>query len=258
MLLSKVKNSDGWDRRDTIIQVRKQCFGQFYFLLLFVQTQINAHAILCVAGFKKLLRNRGYDGEISLLIDPTSTHNPLKGPACLENCEICTPIEVKHTTPASHRTQTDKTPQINEPVTVIESNTTETLSDKCNDNNNEQDEHDHVSANSHMKNDAQITNNIHIIPDIHVECIKIPIDSSNDKAEQHFVKTINGKFFMVNGVNISCACPRSPNGFSKYCHLCDGYIDLILVRHTTFLNNLRFLLAMSSRNCRIVCVFFLL
>lgn len=64
--------------------------------------------------------------------------------------------------------------------------------------------------------------------------------------------TINGKFFMVNCANISCACPRSPNGFSKYCHLCDGYIDLILVRHTSFFNNLRFLLAMSSRNCKIV------
>lgn len=66
------------------------------------------------------------------------------------------------------------------------------------------------------------------------------------------VKTVTGKFFMVNCANISCACPRSPNGFSKYCHLRDGCIDLILVRHTSFFNNLRFLLAMSSRNCKIV------
>lgn len=72
-------------------------------------------------------------------------------------------------------------------------------------------------------------------------------DTANDQ-----LQTITGKFFMVNCANISYACPRSPNGFSKYCHLCDGYIDLILVRHTTFLNNLRFLLAMSSRNCKIV------
>lgn len=67
------------------------------------------------------------------------------------------------------------------------------------------------------------------------------------------IKTINGKFFMVNGANISCACVRSPNGFSKYCHLGDGFIDLVLVRHTSFINNIRFLLAMSSQNSNIVC-----
>lgn len=73
-------------------------------------------------------------------------------------------------------------------------------------------------------------------------------------AQQDTIKTINGKFFMVNGANISCACVRSPNGFSKYCHLGDGYIDLVLVRHTSFINNIRFLLAMSSQNSNIVSI----
>lgn len=77
-------------------------------------------------------------------------------------------------------------------------------------------------------------------------------DSSFINNPVHTPKVINGKFFMVNGANISCACARSPNGFSKYSHLCDGYIDLILVRHTSFFNNLRFLLTMSSQSNPIV------
>lgn len=167
--------------------------------------------------------NRGYDGEISLLIDPSAS-DPRKGPSCLEKCPVCTitndPIKF----------------QSNQ-STVIK-NTTHDISD----NNNEQILRDHGNLTAN-----QVTGNIHI--DIHVRCTKNTIKESENG---HYVKTINGKFFMVNGANISCACPRSPNGFSKYCHLCDGYIDLILVRHTSFLNNLRFLMAMSSRNYKIV------
>lgn len=81
-------------------------------------------------------------------------------------------------------------------------------------------------------------------------------DSGNESIiNKSTTKTISGKFFMVNGANISCACVRSPNGFSKYCHLGDGYIDLVLVRHTSFINNLRFLLAMSSQHSNIVSIF---
>lgn len=175
---------------------------------------------LQIIGFKKLIRNRGYDAEISLLIDPTAS-DPLKGPACMEKCPICMTTN-----------QTNQTAVIK----------TENISDKC-VNNNEQ-----ILRNSDSDlTDNQVTSNIHI--DIHVQCMK---NTAEDNENGHFVKTINGKFFMVNGANISCACPRSPNGFSKYCHLCDGFIDLILVRHTSFFNNLRFLMAMSSRNCRIV------
>lgn len=65
-------------------------------------------------------------------------------------------------------------------------------------------------------------------------------------------KIVKGKFFMVNGANISCACSRSPNGFSKYCHLGDGCVDLVLIRHTTYMNNLKLLLTMSKKNGRLV------
>lgn len=181
-------------------------------------------------GFKKLLRNRGYDGEISLLVDPSAPSDPLKGPPCLEMCSTCTPANEPIKLQTNHQSA------------VIKTMTTEHFSDKC-VNNNEQ----NVRNNDSNLSENQMSNNIHI--DIHVECMKNTVE---DNDNSHFVKTINGKFFMVNGANISCACPRSPNGFSKYCHLCDGYIDLILVRHTTFFNNLRFLFAMSSRNYKIV------
>lgn len=175
-----------------------------------------------------MLLNRGYDGEISMLVDPFSL-DPLKGPACFENCPVCEtknePIKIQSNQPA-----------------VIENNA-ENVGDKW-EKNNEQILRDH---------DNQATNNVHI--DVNVRNTKNRIENTVDG---HYMKTINGKFFMVNGANISCACPRSPNGFSKYCHLCDGYIDLILVRHTSFINNLRFVWAMSSQNCKIVSYTFCL
>lgn len=75
-------------------------------------------------------------------------------------------------------------------------------------------------------------------------------------------KMVKGKFFMVSGANISCACGRSPNGLSPYSHLGDGCVDLILVRHTNLFNNLRLLFRLSSKNKNVVscamsrCVFF--
>lgn len=72
-----------------------------------------------------------------------------------------------------------------------------------------------------------------------------PIDCDTEEV------TVSGKFLMVNGANISCSCSRSPQGFNPYCHLGDGYVDLILVRHTSLFNNIRLLLAMSSKTKKI-------
>ncbi|XP_032595876.1 ceramide kinase isoform X2 [Drosophila grimshawi] len=60
-------------------------------------------------------------------------------------------------------------------------------------------------------------------------------------------KVIRGNFFMICGANITCACSRSPNGISRYSHLGDGCLDLILVRKTSLVNNLRFLLNTAGR-----------
>ncbi|XP_060516142.1 ceramide kinase [Cylas formicarius] len=59
-------------------------------------------------------------------------------------------------------------------------------------------------------------------------------------------ETLKGKFFMVSGANISCACSRSPKGIAPYCHLGDGKVNIVIVRHTSIINNLRLLLRLSS------------
>lgn len=70
-------------------------------------------------------------------------------------------------------------------------------------------------------------------------------DKVSDEKEETY-KKITGKFFMVNAANISCACRRSPLGFTNT-HIGDGRTDIILVRHGSILNNLKLLLALSSK-----------
>ncbi|XP_066997111.2 ceramide kinase [Anabrus simplex] len=69
-----------------------------------------------------------------------------------------------------------------------------------------------------------------------------------DVQQQGEWKTFRGKFFMVNGANVSCACTRSPNGISPYCHMGDGCVDVILIKHSNLLNNLRLLLRLTSKD----------
>ena len=68
-----------------------------------------------------------------------------------------------------------------------------------------------------------------------------------DKTEKQW-KTVKGKFFMISGANITCCCNRSPRGIAPYSHLGDGNVHLVLVRHTSIINNLRLLLRLSSNN----------
>ncbi|XP_008556292.1 ceramide kinase isoform X2 [Microplitis demolitor] len=115
------------------------------------------------SGFKKIIANRGYEGEIELLSDPC---HPAASTRCTKNCTRCI---------------------------------------------------------RHMHN------------------------SIADKEIARWL-TVRGKFFMVNGANVSCACSRSPQGFSPHCHIGDGCIDIILVRHTSLFNNIRMLLRLTSKN----------
>ncbi|KAL7021352.1 hypothetical protein ACKWTF_011845 [Chironomus riparius] len=75
------------------------------------------------------------------------------------------------------------------------------------------------------------------------------IKPDNEGDEKY--KRITGKFFMVNSANISCACERSPSGFSPYCHLGDGYMHLVLVRHGGFFQNIKLLLKLASKKGQI-------
>jgi ceramide kinase len=124
-----------------------------------------------VSGFKKIIRNRGYDVEMLILQDNENTVESdviascdgKEQEKCYENCSTCSAIEPEN------------------------------------------------------------------------------IPSAEEK-----YKRINGKFFMVNGVNISCACSRSPSGMSPYSHLGDGYLHVICIRHGSLWKNLKLLLTLSK------------
>jgi ceramide kinase len=72
-------------------------------------------------------------------------------------------------------------------------------------------------------------------------------ENKDDETEEKYRK-ISGKIFMIVGANISCACQRSPSGISPYLHVGDGYNDIIIVRHSSYWNNLKFLLTVSKEN----------
>uniref|UniRef100_A0AAG5D3A8 DAGKc domain-containing protein n=1 Tax=Anopheles atroparvus TaxID=41427 RepID=A0AAG5D3A8_ANOAO len=82
-------------------------------------------------------------------------------------------------------------------------------------------------------------------------CQKALWDGGTEETSDQESLVVRGKFLMVNGANISCACLRSPQGFSPYCHLGDGLLDLVIVRHTSLFNNLRLLLTMTSKTKKI-------
>ncbi|XP_011299241.1 ceramide kinase [Fopius arisanus] len=114
------------------------------------------------SGFKKIIANKGYEGEIELLSDPC---HPAASTRCMKNCNRC------------------------------------------------------ISQMTDERGDKQISRKL----------------------------IVRGKFFMVNGANVSCACSKCPQGFSPHCHIGDGCLDIILVRHTSLINNIRMLWRLSSK-----------
>jgi ceramide kinase len=122
------------------------------------------------SGFKKVLRNRGYDVELLLLQEPENTGES----DVIQNCDAREKI-------------------------------------KCSEN-----------CSTCSANEAE----------------------SKPSGDEKY-KRVTGKFFMVNGANISCACDRSPSGMSPYSHVGDGYLNVICVRHGSIWNNLKLLLTLS-------------
>lgn len=137
-------------------------------------------------GFRKILANRGYLSEITIL--SSDEDSPSTGPKCYRNCNKCG----------------DEPDKIEKPA----------------------------SGNASM----------------FVSCFFL---EAAFKLHFNFPspdwKTVRGRFFMVNGLNISCACAKAPNGFSPFCHIGDGCLDVVLIRHTSLLNILRLLLRVSSK-----------
>lgn len=231
-----MKIFDGWVQNATIIQVLQ--------LIFFTNTTILTFAFFFVLGFKKFIANRGYEGEIALELDDSINLNPNDGVLCLENCQRCSDSvnfnkRIKYViNDVNKNVECDK----KEATGATSTNKNTGIS--------------YSSDDSYINSIKQepIQNNLRFSNG--VECgdssgIKDATPHKNIENSSKW-KIIKGTFFMVNGANISCACARCPNGFSKYSHIGDGYVDLLIIRHTSMLNNLRLLLKLSSQNGEIV------
>ncbi|KRT79889.1 hypothetical protein AMK59_7079, partial [Oryctes borbonicus] len=124
------------------------------------------------SGFKKIVANRGYEGEITVLFE----RSELSQSRCYEDCVVCLEKSVEDFSSSSN------------------------------------------SGTSINKEESDLAR-----------------------------KTITGKYFMVSGANISCACARSPNGIAPYSHIGDGNLYLVLVHHTSLVNNIKLLLRLIKK-----------
>lgn len=74
----------------------------------------------------------------------------------------------------------------------------------------------------------------------------LKLDMNETKNTEKTV-TVRGKYFMVGCANLSCACERSPNGFSPYSHIGDGSMDVILIKSQSLLDIGRIVLRSKSK-----------
>uniref|UniRef100_A0A1B0BMT1 DAGKc domain-containing protein n=1 Tax=Glossina palpalis gambiensis TaxID=67801 RepID=A0A1B0BMT1_9MUSC len=162
-------------------------------------------------GVKTFLLNRGYEAEVHLLLDENDEIDKVNT-TCSVNCSHCQSIEEKDI-------NADKPSSSN--ASPYKDNT-----ETC-----------------HPPDNCDKPNDFYISPaKTSPQLIRSDRDTSNKW------RIIRGDFFMITGANITCACTRSPNGISRYCHLGDGYLDLVLVRKTNLLNNIRFVINTMGRN----------
>uniref|UniRef100_A0A1Y1K4P4 DAGKc domain-containing protein n=3 Tax=Photinus pyralis TaxID=7054 RepID=A0A1Y1K4P4_PHOPY len=79
------------------------------------------------------------------------------------------------------------------------------------------------------------------------------IDENQSKCYQHCSRCASGNhddnkdkwidissnFFLLAGANMSCAGSRNPHGLAPYCHLGDGYLNVLIVHQTSLYQRLR-------------------
>ena len=70
-------------------------------------------------------------------------------------------------------------------------------------------------------------------------------DHRGDGAVTHRSDVIRDKFMNVTGAMMPCSCRQTPKGIAPGAHLGDGNADLIMVRGTSRLNYLRYLVRVA-------------
>lgn len=237
-------------------------------------------------GVRAFLSNRGYEAEVHLLLNEdeldgaassssTDIAPPNDDTICHVNCQRCETQSYK-----SPNSNTDGDGDDNKPS----SSNLSLYARQSNDDNSSTNQDENIKgSNEHSRNfDRNICDKTYIKPMEKQTQIKDLINSSKEPFEkssstssssssintqqqqvqqrisnEHINnpqkwRIVRGEFFMISGANITCACTRSPNGISRYCHLGDGHLDLVLVRKTSLINNIRFVINAMGRNGDVV------
>ncbi|XP_013105695.2 ceramide kinase isoform X1 [Stomoxys calcitrans] len=219
-------------------------------------------------GVKAFLSNRGYEAEVKMLLkddETKGTLSPSQGELiCHANCETCRKL-------ASNDIDADKPSSSHSSLHLQHKMETKSTIDNEHSRNLDRNDSDKDYSNKPMEKQTQIKALIkEDYDDVITSDQERPISpsstsTSSDNAQQPQYlqvaasdsqfgnnvpkwRIIRGEFFMITATNITCACTRSPNGMSKYCHLGDGHLDVVLVRKTNLLNNVRFVINTMGRN----------
>ncbi|XP_034485283.1 ceramide kinase [Drosophila innubila] len=197
------------------------------------------------SGVKAFISNRGYDAELHLLEEPLEPETPQSPVSvcsdppsvCYANCQRCSIAS-----------------SLQEQRSTLFPTAVQDEEGEKQEQDNAKKEHTHVKLQPSVAFNRELQLSASETALLRPRPSTLPLqpgaasygsDLSLRSGEQW--KIIRGNFFMICGANITCACSRSPNGISRYSHLGDGCLDLILVRKTSLLNNLRFLLSTAGK-----------
>ncbi|XP_058978661.1 ceramide kinase [Musca domestica] len=216
-------------------------------------------------GVKSFLLNRGYEAEVKILLnedEPDGGDATTPEIICNVNCETCKPdssTDIDMDKPSSSKTslhsdQKVETKRSNHTLDYKHSqplggNNYCDIQDSTNKQKNpivdSSDVNLALEERSNSPSSSSLSNSDNMQQQ---EQYEFPSSEAQSNGNVPKWRIIRGEFFMVTTTNITCACSRSPNGMSKYCHLGDGHLDVILVRKSNMFNNLRFAINTMARN----------
>ncbi|XP_075147003.1 ceramide kinase [Haematobia irritans] len=219
-------------------------------------------------GVKAFLANRGYEAEVKMLLTDDESHgtlSPSPGEViCHVNCATCRKEEkcdIYVDGPSSSHSslnlgtkyETDQSMDVEHSRNLDRNNCVKDYSKKPIEKQTQikdlikKDYDDVITADQERPTSpssiSTSSDNVQQNHDVQIDPTSLQRANNAQKW-----RIIRGEFFMITATNITCACSRSPNGMSKYCHLGDGHLDVVLVRKTSLLNNIRFVINTMGRN----------
>ncbi|XP_061391572.1 ceramide kinase [Musca vetustissima] len=204
-------------------------------------------------GVKSFLLNRGYEAEVKILlseddVDSGEGEGVTPQIICNVNCETCkldTSDDLDMDRPSSSKTSLHS--DLKKHSQHFDGNNYCDTQDSNNTNQkntivNSSDVTLALEERANSPSSSSLSNSDNM------QQYEFPSNEAQTRVRAPKWRIIRGEFFMVTTTNITCACSRSPNGMSKYCHLGDGHLDVILVRKSNMFNNLRFAINTMARN----------